>query len=115
MMPGGTSGQPLSHDLSVQSESAFFYLLVGSVSHRLSSCKINVLQNKREARDGILGHQFNKRLESFASCYSQSLLLADFKETILFSGFSNHYKKNREKKKTRVYSLIAFCRAEKWG
>jgi hypothetical protein len=30
-------------------------------------------------RDGILGHQFNKRLESFAPCYSQSLLLADFK------------------------------------
>jgi hypothetical protein len=30
--------------------------------------------------DGILGHQFNKRLESFAPCYSQSLLLADFKK-----------------------------------
>jgi hypothetical protein len=29
-------------------------------------------------RDGILRHQFNKRLESFAPCYSQSLLLADF-------------------------------------
>jgi hypothetical protein len=27
-----------------------------------------------------LGHQFNKRLESFALCYSQFLLLADFKE-----------------------------------
>jgi hypothetical protein len=32
-------------------------------------------------KDGILGHQFNKRLESFASCFSQSLLLADFKES----------------------------------
>jgi hypothetical protein len=31
-------------------------------------------------RDGILGHHFNKKLESFAPCYSQSLLLADFKE-----------------------------------
>ena len=31
-------------------------------------------------RDGILGHQFNKRLESFAAYYLQSLLLADFKE-----------------------------------
>ncbi len=31
-------------------------------------------------RDGILGYQFNKRLESFASYYSQSLLRADFKE-----------------------------------
>jgi hypothetical protein len=30
--------------------------------------------------DGILGHQVNKSLESFAPCYSQSLLLADFKE-----------------------------------
>jgi hypothetical protein len=31
-------------------------------------------------RDGILGHQFKKKLEYFALCYSQSLLLADFKE-----------------------------------
>ncbi len=31
-------------------------------------------------RDGILGHQFYKRLESFAPCSSKSLLLADFKE-----------------------------------
>jgi hypothetical protein len=31
-----------------------------------------------EPRDGILGHQFIKRLESFAACYSQFLLLADF-------------------------------------
>jgi hypothetical protein len=48
MMPGGTSGQPLSHDLSVQSESAFFYLLVGSVSNRLSACKINVCKIKEK-------------------------------------------------------------------
>ena len=31
-------------------------------------------------RDGILGHKFEKRLGSFAPCYSQSFLLADFKE-----------------------------------
>jgi hypothetical protein len=31
-------------------------------------------------RDEILGHQFDKRLDSFALCYSQSLLLADFRE-----------------------------------
>jgi hypothetical protein len=31
-------------------------------------------------RDGILGHQFNQRLEYYASYYSQSLLLVDFKE-----------------------------------
>jgi hypothetical protein len=42
-------------------------------------------------RDGIHGHQVNKRLESFAPCYSQSLLLADFKE--------NPYRKIRETKK----------------
>jgi hypothetical protein len=29
---------------------------------------------------GILGHQFNKTLDSFAPCCSQSHLLADFKE-----------------------------------
>jgi hypothetical protein len=28
----------------------------------------------RQSRDGIRGHQFNQRLESFAPCYSQSLL-----------------------------------------
>jgi hypothetical protein len=31
-------------------------------------------------RNEILYHQFNKRLETFALCYSQSLLLVDFKE-----------------------------------
>jgi hypothetical protein len=31
-------------------------------------------------RDGILGHHFNKRLESFAQCHSQALKMADFKE-----------------------------------
>jgi hypothetical protein len=30
------------------------------------------------SRDGILGYQFDKRLESFVPCSSQSLLLADF-------------------------------------
>jgi hypothetical protein len=46
-------------------------------------------------RDGILGHQFEEKiLESFAPCYSQSILLADFKENqILYSGFKNTYKK----------------------
>ncbi len=39
----------------------------------------NVIINQ-EWRDGILEHQFNKRLESFAPCYSQSLLLVDFEE-----------------------------------
>jgi hypothetical protein len=37
------------------------------------------------SRDGILGHLFNKRLKSFAPCYSQSLLLADFEENHTYS------------------------------
>jgi hypothetical protein len=53
-----------------------------------------------KSRDGTLGHQFNKRVESFAPPrYSQSLLLADLKKTILFSGFENPYKKIREIRK----------------
>ena len=46
-------------------------------------------------------HQFNKRLESFAPCYSQSLLLADFTEN-----HTDLYTKNPRNKKTRVYSLF---------
>ncbi len=65
--------------------------------------------------DGILGHQVNKSLESFARCYSQFLLLAEFKKIILFSDFKNPYKKNLRNKKSRVNSWIAFCRTEKWG
>ncbi len=39
-----------------------------------------------EPTDGILGHQFNIRLESLAPCCSQSLLLADIlkKHTLLW-------------------------------
>jgi hypothetical protein len=33
----------------------------------------------KTTREWILGHQFNKRLEPFIPCYSQSLLLSDFK------------------------------------
>jgi hypothetical protein len=43
--------------------------------------RVGGIIKKDEYRDGILGHQFNKTLESFAPCYSQSLLLADYKET----------------------------------
>jgi hypothetical protein len=55
---------------------------------------------------------FYKRLK--APCYFQSLLLADFKETILFSGFKNPLKKSANKK-TRVYSWIAFIEGENEG
>jgi hypothetical protein len=53
-------------------------------------------------QDGILGHQFNKRLESFTPCYSQSLLLADFKENNRYSSLILKilfYKKIRETRK----------------
>jgi hypothetical protein len=46
---------------------------------------------RSEPRDGILAHKFNKRLESFAPCYSQSLLLADFKEN--HTDFNCFYRK----------------------
>ncbi len=38
----------------------------------------SLVQYLSEYRDGILEHEFDKRLESFALCNSQSLLLADF-------------------------------------
>ncbi len=52
-----------------------------------------------EARDGIHGHQFNKRLESFAPCYSQFLLQADFKENHTLLWFKKSYKKFSETRK----------------
>jgi len=64
-------------------------------------------KNPPSSRDGILGHQCNKRLKSFSLCYSQSILLADFK------GFKNPSKKSAKQKKTRIYSWIAFFRMEK--
>jgi hypothetical protein len=42
----------------------------------------------------FLDINFDKRLESFDPCWSQSLLLADFKKTILYFGFKNIYKKS---------------------
>ncbi len=45
------------------------------------------------SRDGIIGHKFEKRLESFAPCYSQSLALVDFTEN------QAPYKKIREPRK----------------
>jgi hypothetical protein len=54
-------------------------------------------------QDGILGHQFNQRLESFAPCYSQSLLQEDFEETYP-SLFLKILTKNPRYKKTRAFS-----------
>ncbi len=47
--------------------------------------------------DGILEHQFSQKSQVFAPCYSQSLILADFKENN-----NNPYKKIRETRKLRV-------------
>jgi hypothetical protein len=60
---------------------------------------------------GILGHQFEKRLESFAPCYIHSVsILTDFKrkaDSILCTGFKNTSKKKSAKRE------ISFCRKEK--
>jgi hypothetical protein len=58
----------------------------------------------RQARDGILGHKFEKRLESFAQCYSQSLLLADFKENHTLLWFYKSVQKIPQNGESRVYS-----------
>jgi hypothetical protein len=64
---------------------------------------------KYYCRDEILGHQVNKRLESFDQCYLRLLLLAERKKTKLFSGFKNPGKKSAKKEnygteKTQVYA-----------
>jgi hypothetical protein len=80
--------------------------------------------------DGILGHQINKRLESFAPCYSQSLLLADCKENHTLLWFTKLHKKSAKKEnssrlmnnillnwkmwvknqtKTRVWEVSSLC------
>ncbi len=46
-----------------------------------------------------LGHHFDKRLESLAPCYSQSLLLLGFKESHTLLWFKNIYKKTHETRK----------------
>ncbi len=53
-----------------------------------------------EARDGIHGQKFKKRLESFAPCYSQFLLLADFKENHTLLWISKFLQKIQRNQKT---------------
>ncbi len=65
-------------------------VLYRSSSETGSTIFVNLVENSRDLPskfvkntghwDGILGHQFNKRLESFAPWNSRSLLLADFTE-----------------------------------
>ncbi len=68
----------------------------------------------RPSRDGIRRHQFNRRLEYFTSCYSESLL-GRFERNSYFSLVLKILSKNPRYKKTRVSSWIAFCRMEKEG
>jgi hypothetical protein len=52
----------------------------------------------------IPGQQINKRLESFAPCYSQSPLLADFKENHILLCFEKILTKKSAEQETRVFS-----------
>jgi hypothetical protein len=54
-------------------------------------------------RDGILEHQFNRRFEYFAPCYSQFFLLEDFKGNLTLLWFSKSFLKSLRKKK--LYSI----------
>jgi hypothetical protein len=54
--------------------------------------------------DGILGHQFKKDSSLLLHAIHSPFYWKILKKTILFSGFKNHYKKNLQNKKTRVYS-----------
>ncbi len=81
-------------------------------SNRARICKR--LRKRDGTWDGILGHQFDKRLESFVLCYSQFLLLAHSTETILYSGFKIHTQYPRNKK-TRLYSWITFLEQKNVG
>jgi hypothetical protein len=65
--------------------------------------------------DGILGHQFDNRLESFASCYSQSLLLTDFREnhTLLWS--SKTIQKIQETRQLESIHQLHFVEWKMWA
>jgi hypothetical protein len=61
--------------------------------------------------------QFNKRLDSFAPCYSQSHLLADFKENHMVPGALLWFKPCKKSAKQEKSSLFmnGICRTEKRG
>ncbi len=76
-----------------------------STYREMSLCIVN----RHQARDGIRGHQFDRILESFAPCYSYSLLLVDFTEKQILSTL---FLKIPTKKsaKPENSSNSAFCR-----
>jgi hypothetical protein len=56
-------------------------------------------------REGILGHQFNKRLgRLLLYAIHNPFFWQILKKTVVFSGFKNPCKKNPRNRKTRVYS-----------
>ncbi len=73
------------------------------------SCWQQFLWSK-ENWGGILGREFNKKLESSAPCCS-----GWFEENQTLLWFLKNITKNQQNKKTRVCSWTAFCRTEKWG
>jgi hypothetical protein len=88
----------------IERANRYFFLCFQRCHLALSWCCFSVTFIKTESRDGILGHQFNKRLPSLAPCYSQSLLQADFQEIHTLLWILKSYKKNLRNKKTRFYS-----------
>jgi hypothetical protein len=69
----------------------------------LCSCRISMRRSVAFTEMAFLDISLTKKLEPFAPCYSQSLLLADFKKTTFFVGIKL-LTKNLLNKRTRVYS-----------
>jgi|688.fasta_scaffold422908_1 hypothetical protein len=63
------------------------------------------------SRDGILGHQFNTRLEAFAPLQSTGGFSRKSYSSLVWKSLQ----KNPRNKKTRFYSWTAFCRTENEG
>jgi hypothetical protein len=65
----------------------------GPLLHAVHSRSTGFYRNQTLFRERILGHQFDRRLVSFAPCYSQSLLLAYFTEnqTIFIGEILGHH------------------------
>jgi hypothetical protein len=72
----------------------------------------SAIQYPNQSGDGIVGHQFNKRVESFTPSYTQSLLPADLNEKILYFGFNTPYKKSAKQEYSRQF-MKSICRTGK--
>ncbi len=75
-------------------------------SNPCSICPVLCSSSRPSLRWNSWTSIFDKRLLSFALCYSQSLLLSDFKQkTIRYSGFKNTHIKIRDTKKLEFENL----------